>query len=56
MLLATCAGEVTASEKSMMYLTGTAQNRHGVSWIACTSSRSTLNGKDRRHSVQVSTM
>ena len=49
-------GELTATEKSMMYLTGVVQKRQGVSWISCTSSCITLKGKDRRHSVQVSTM
>jgi hypothetical protein len=51
-----CFGEQTAREKSMMYWTGFVQKRQGVDWISCTSSRSTLKGKDRRHSVQVSTM
>jgi hypothetical protein len=40
----------------MTYLTGVEQKRQGVSWISCKSSRSTLKGKDRKHSVQVSTM
>ena len=40
----------------MTYLTRVAQKRQGVCWISCTPSCMTLNGKDRRHSVQVSTM
>jgi hypothetical protein len=51
-----CLGEETEREKSMMYLTGVVQKKQGVCWISCTSSRNTLKGKDRRHSVQVSTM
>jgi hypothetical protein len=40
----------------MMYLTGVAQNRQGVSCISWRFSVVTLNGNDRRHSVQVITM
>ena len=32
------------------------QKRQGVSWISCTPSCRTLKGKERKHSVQVSTM
>jgi hypothetical protein len=39
-------GELTAREKSMMYLTGVVQKRQGVSWISCTSSCMTLKGKE----------
>ncbi len=40
----------------MMYRTGVVQKRQGVSCISCTLSCSTLNGKERRHSVQVITI
>jgi hypothetical protein len=44
-----CIGELTAREKSMMYLTGVAQKRQGVCWISCTSSRSDLaTARERR--------
>jgi len=48
-------GEAIEREKSMMYLTVLGQNRQGVSWIFCRSSLATLNGNDRKQSVQVST-
>jgi hypothetical protein len=49
-------GETTESEKSMMYLTVFGQNRHGVSWTSGRASSAALNGKERKHSVQVTTM
>jgi hypothetical protein len=48
-------GEATEIEKSMTYLTELGQNRQGVSWIVCRFSVKTLNGNDRKHSVQVRT-
>jgi hypothetical protein len=53
---ASAFGELTAREKSIMYRTGVVQKKQGVSWISCTPSCITLKGKDRRHSVQVSTI
>jgi hypothetical protein len=49
-------GEATEREKSMMYLTVLGQNRHGVSWTSGIASSATLNGNERKHSVQVTTM
>ena len=50
------SGEATETEKSTMYLTVFGQNRHGVSWTSGSASSATLNGNDRKHSVQVTTM
>ena len=50
------AGEATEREKSIMYLTVLGQNRHGVSWTSGSASSATLNGNERKHSVQVTTM
>src|SRR5437763_9379620 len=40
----------------MMYLTVFEQNRHAVSRTSAFSSRATVSGNERRHSVQVITM
>src|SRR5579863_285014 len=50
------SGETTEREKSMMYLTTFVQNRQGVTRTSGVTSSVTLKGKDRKHSVQVSTM
>ena len=50
------SGETTEREKSMMYLTTFVQNRQGVTRTSGVTSSVTLNGKERKHSVQVSTM
>ena len=50
------SGETTEREKSMMYLTTFVQNRQGVSRTSGVTSSVTFSGKERKHSVQVSTM
>src|SRR5579872_431439 len=50
------SGEATVKEKSMMYRTSLRQKMQGVSITAAVTSDETLSGKDRRHSVHVSTI